>query len=182
MLWLHSEDPFKPSDFLQHVRHTTPLLDRKPIPDLPQLDLDNLELLNKYGEQVALTSNDDITKEPEWLFGESPDASGKIHDSIPCCVIAVEKSPRDVDVFYFYFYSYDRGANITQVLEPINGIFDLDDERRKLHFGDHVGDWENNMIRFRDGKPVGIYYSQHTTGQAFDWSSNDFSKEDGRVR
>ncbi len=41
--------------------------------------------------------------------------------------------------FFFYFYSYDRGANISQVLEPLDGLFkDVEDD---MHFGDHVGDW-----------------------------------------
>jgi hypothetical protein len=182
IVWLHSEDPFKPSDILQHVRHTTPWIGQKPIPGLPELNLDNLELLNQFGDEVMLTSNDDVIKEPAWILGESPDASGRIHDSIPCCVILVENSPQDVDVYYFYFYSYDRGGNISQVLEPIKGLFDdTDEEKRALHFGDHVGDWENNMIRFKDGKPTGIYYSQHAAGRAYDWSSEQLSKENGRA-
>jgi hypothetical protein len=113
--------------------------DFKPIPNLPELSLDNLATLNDFGDQVYLTSNDDATTLPAWLFGETPDASGKIHDAVPCTVILVERSPVDIDAFFFYFYSYDQGGNISQVLEPLDSLFKNDDG--SLHFGDHVGDW-----------------------------------------
>lgn len=69
LVWLHSEDPFRPSDILQHVRHTTPMVHMEPIAGLPELDLDNLSLLNQGlggSDQVALTANDDITQLPAW--------------------------------------------------------------------------------------------------------------------
>ncbi|KAE9973182.1 hypothetical protein EG328_004524 [Venturia inaequalis] len=180
LVWLHSEDPFRPSDIGEHLKHTTAKLNGKPISGLPALNLDNLELLNAHGKEVALTSNDDVETPSQWLFGETPNASGKLDSAIPCAVIMLEKTPRDVDVYYFYFYSYDRGANITQVLPPFNHIMDPNKTERKIHYGDHVGDWENNMIRFRDGVPTGIYYSQHRDGQAFDWDDEGIQKENNR--
>jgi hypothetical protein len=82
-----------------------------------------------------------VTAEPQapWLFGQSPDASGKIHGATPCAVIVVEKNGRDVDAFYFYFYSYDQGGNIEMVLPPMDRL--LIDTTGGKHFGDHVGDW-----------------------------------------
>ncbi|QDS76337.1 hypothetical protein FKW77_002752 [Venturia effusa] len=180
LVWLHSEDPFRPSDFGEHLKHTTAKLYGSPIPKLPILNLDNLELLNDYGKEVALTSNDDVTIIPQWLLGETPNASGAIETAIPCAIIMLEKTSRDVDVYYFYFYSYDRGANITQVLPPLNRIVSPNETEKYFHFGDHVGDWENNMIRFRDGLPTGIYYSQHSDGQAFDWNDDILQKESDR--
>lgn len=141
------------------------------------MSLNNLDLLKPFGRETALTSNDDVTKSPNWLYGEQPDASGIISNATPCAVIILEKTPRDVDVFYFYFYSYDRGANVTQVLPPFNAIFTLNETEQKIHYGDHIGDWENNMIRFRDGLPTGIYYSQHSDGRAFNWDSEALHKE-----
>jgi hypothetical protein len=41
---------------------------------------------------------------------------------------------------------------------------------------------EHNMIRFRQGKPEGIYYSQHSDGAAYDWSHEGLTIKDGRVR
>lgn len=125
---------------LEHIRHTTPAVNYSSVPDLPELNLDNLALLNNISsEEVALTSNDDVTTLPAWLYGQDPDESGRIANATPCVVILVERSPRDVDAFFFYFYSYDRGANITQVVEPLNRL--IEDTEHGMHFGDHVGDW-----------------------------------------
>ena len=130
-----------PSDLLAHIQHTTPFLDGKPIEGLPSLDLDNLEVLNKYGDRVALTSNDNILSNPPWLFGETPDATGRLHNSTACVVILVEKNDVDLDAFYFYFYTYNQGSNVTQVLEPLKSLLKGDEEHMAMHFGDHVGDW-----------------------------------------
>ncbi|KAI1759468.1 hypothetical protein GGR53DRAFT_513523 [Hypoxylon sp. FL1150] len=186
LVWLHSEDLFRPSDILQHVRHTTPMvrMESIAIAGLPELDLDNLALLNTQldSSAVALTANDDITALPAWLFGETPDESGRLHNATSCIVIIVESaegSSDDVDAFYFYFYSYNRGANITQVLAPIKSLIE-DGLEDGMHFGDHVGDWEHNMVRFRNGQPTGIYYSQHSDGSAYDWDDTALSKDDDR--
>lgn len=37
------------------------------------------------------------------------------------------------------------------------------------------------MVRFRDGKPTGIYFSQHRDGAAYSWDDTTVSKRDGRV-
>lgn len=116
----------------------------EPISGLPELDLDNLALLNERSEDdpVALTANDDVTSLPEWFLGEMPDDLGRIRNATPCVVILVEseEDSSDVDAFYFYFYSYDRGPNSTQVLPPIKGLLDGNIEP-SMSFGDHVGDW-----------------------------------------
>ncbi|KAL6874420.1 hypothetical protein HDV57DRAFT_227521 [Trichoderma longibrachiatum] len=179
LVWLHSEDPFRPADLLQHIRHTTPAINQTRISNLPELGLDNLALLNDVGGgKIALTSNDDVTTLPAWLYGSNPDDSGRIANATPCVVILVEHNARDVDAFFFYFYSYDRGANITQVLEPLNRL--IEDTEHGMHFGDHVGDWEHNMVRFRDEKPIGIWYSQHVSGAAYDWDHKALSMKDER--
>ncbi|GKT65660.1 vacuolar protein sorting-associated protein 62 [Colletotrichum tofieldiae] len=116
-------------------------LDGKQVPDIPALDLDNLEILNQFGDEVALTSKDDPTTYPAWLLGATPDTDGKIHNATPCVVILVEKNKRDVDAFYFYFYSYNEGPNVTQVLEPINRMVKGEKAASGMHFGDHIGDW-----------------------------------------
>ncbi|GJD01100.1 vacuolar protein sorting-associated protein 62 [Colletotrichum higginsianum] len=170
-----------PSDLLTHIQHTSPALDGRQIPDLPALDLDNLEILNSFGDEVALTSNDDPTTYPPWLLGASPDADGRIHNATPCVVILVEKSESDLDAFYFYFYSYNEGPNVTQVLEPFDRLVNGGKAASGMHFGDHIGDWEHNMIRFRDGKPTGMYFSQHVDGESYGWDDAKLSKVDGRA-
>ncbi|KAJ0118655.1 vacuolar protein sorting-associated protein 62 [Diaporthe amygdali] len=185
LVWLHSEDPFRPSDLFQHVRHTTPMVDGEPLDGLPELDLDNLALLNDRGPDgspVALTAaSGEVTHLPAWLLGETPDETGTLHNATACVVILVEFEGEsgDLGAFYFYFYSYNRGANITQVLEPIKGMLEGDVEPG-MHFGDHVGDWEHNMIRFRDGKPTGIYFSQHSGGAAYEWDDTALTVEHER--
>ncbi|KAF5384561.1 hypothetical protein D9757_006429 [Collybiopsis confluens] len=186
LVWLHSEDPFLPSDLLTHIQHTTPAINQVRIPGFDRkLNLDNLAGLNNLGEpdEVFLTSNDSPTSSPfpSWLYGQGPDSSGRIHDAVPCIVILVEKGLRELDAFFFYFYSYDQGGNITQVLEPLDSLFkDEPAVMQGMHFGNHIGDWEHNMIRFNDGKPIGMYYSQHSDGQAFVWDDSKLSKENGR--
>ena len=116
------------------------MVDQEPLAGFPELDLDNLAILNDVGDkQVALTSKDDVTALPAWLLGEAPDASGRIHNSTACVVILVEKAPGHVDAFFFYFYSYDRGANITQVMPPFDSM--VSTTEHGMHFGDHIGDW-----------------------------------------
>lgn len=146
LLWLHSEDLFRPSDLLSHVHHTTPQIAMEPVDGIRDLDLDNLAILNQKSTKnapVALTATDDITKWPSWLNGKTPmGSSGELQNDTACVVILVEseQDSRDTDAFYFYFYSYNRGANITMVLQPLRGLLEgkLEDN---MHFGDHVGDW-----------------------------------------
>ncbi|KAG6019414.1 hypothetical protein E4U40_007065, partial [Claviceps sp. LM458 group G5] len=122
LVWLHSLDPFRPSDLLTHVRHTTPTIDQVPVPNLPSLTLDTLALLNGLNGTVALTSKDDVTTLPSWLMGDVPDETGRTANATACVVILVDKGQDELDAFYFYFYSYDRGANLTQVVEPLNRL------------------------------------------------------------
>ncbi|KJK67860.1 Plant protein of unknown function DUF946 [Aspergillus parasiticus SU-1] len=46
-----------------------------------------------------------------------------------------------------------------------------------MEFGDHIGDWsfdrEHNMIRFSEGVPQAIWYSQHASGQAFTYGATE---------
>ncbi|KAJ9504146.1 hypothetical protein H2202_000202 [Exophiala xenobiotica] len=168
IIWLHSDDPFMPSDILSHVLHTKPYKKSQPIPDVPDLGLDNLSSLNDYGTNIFLTSIDNVTSHPSWLRGETPETTtGALHNSTACAVVLINKTDSILDAFYFYFYSYDEGADITQVLPPLNRL--LPDAKPGDHFGNHVGDWEHNMIRFKDGVPYGIWFSQHGSGEVCLW-------------
>jgi hypothetical protein len=37
------------------------------------------------------------------------------------------------------------------------------------------------MVRFRDGEPTGIYFSQHSSGNALKWEDRGLSREGERV-
>ena len=105
---------------------------------------------------MYLTSKDDITTNPSWLNGVSPDSSEKTENAVPCAVIVNDHGDGTVDAFYMYFYSYNWGGEV-----KIFGLIDLG------NFDDHVGDWEHTMIRFVNGKPTYVWYSQHANGEAF---------------
>ncbi|OAP55667.1 hypothetical protein AYL99_09819 [Fonsecaea erecta] len=175
IVWLHSDDPYMPSDILTHVSHTVPRIGLEAIVDtLPLPNLENLSLLNRlgasHGTDVFLTAVGDVSTFPDWVLGETPDATGALHNSTACAVVVVEKQTPAavwVDAFYFYFYSWNEGADIRQVVPPLNKLFP--DSKPGDHYGNHLGDWEHNMIRFANGTPTGIYFSHHTSGEACAW-------------
>jgi hypothetical protein len=128
-------------------------IDNPPSP----LTLDNLDALNTYGKNgmnVYLTSNLDVTKSPKWLNGVVPDSSGKTDDAVSAAIIVNDRGAGKVDAYYMYFYAYNMGNTV---------LFQ--------ELGNHIGDWEHNMIRFQDGKPKEIWYSQHGNGEAFLYSA-----------
>lgn len=165
-----------PSDISTHVLHTEPKRGFQSISSNSTLDLNNLSSLNVFGDDIFLTAANRSDYAP-WLYGETPDDSGALHNSTACAVVMVERTPQDLDVFYFYFYSFNEGGDITQVVPPLEKI--LPDAKPGDHYGNHVGDWEHNMIRFRDSKPTGIYFSQHGSGQSCAWDDGTCLSKQG---
>jgi hypothetical protein len=146
------------------------------------LDLDNLSALNKYGNDgkgVYLTAIDNVTTTPDWFFGETPDSNGALHNSTACAIVIVERpnTKDELDAFYFYFYTWNEGADIEQVVKPMDKL--IPDAKPGDHYGNHVGDWEHNMIHFKAGKPMGIWFSQHAFGQACDWADETCLSKQG---
>lgn len=94
-----------------------------------------------------------MTKKPEWIKGTKPDSNGKTNNAMTAAVIVNDKGNGNVDAFYMYFYAYNYGGEVLGW--------------SKLNFGNHVGDWEHTMVRFLNGEPQSIWYSQHANGQAF---------------
>lgn len=124
------------------------------------MTLDNLDSLNAFangGTDVYLTSNEGIAALPSWFQGVKPDASGNTGSTIASAIVTVSKPNNIVDAFYFYFYAYNQGNWVLNL--PV------------LEFGDHVGDWEHTMVRFSNGVPQAVWYSQHSSGQAFTYSA-----------
>lgn len=131
--------------------------------------LQTLDQLNSFGTEVYLTSVDDITKNPSWIKGVTPNAQGKTENATTSVIITTDKGNGIVDAFYMYFYAYNWGG---KVLNWINlGRSGHAHWNHSLIFflGNHVGDWEHNMIRFQNGVPTYIWYSQHSDGQAFNY-------------
>ncbi|KYK60471.1 vacuolar sorting-associated protein [Drechmeria coniospora] len=84
--------------------------------------------------------------------GHKPDASG--YSRAPAVLILVDKGSGILDAFWFFFYSYNLGQTVLGI-----------------RFGNHIGDWEHSMIRFENGEPRGIFFSEHEGGQAYAWDA-----------
>jgi hypothetical protein len=152
MVFLYSEDPWKPSDISTQLNNTEPRVDFKVVSQQPTT-LDNLSFLNNLGGgNVYLTSKIKpyASPVPGYLFGVLPNAEGKTEGAVSSTIIVNDHGDGTVDAFYFYFYAFDRGA---------------------LSIGNHVGDWEHSMIRFVNKTPSALWYSQHSAGQAFKYSA-----------
>ncbi|KAL8667186.1 MAG: hypothetical protein Q9202_000758 [Teloschistes flavicans] len=141
-VWLQSQDPYFPSDIGAQLAHTKPEVNFNVVNGAPNpLTLDNLASLNGLGgSNVYLTSVDDVTKSPAWLQGVRPDSNGKTNGARSCAVIVNDHGSGNVDAYYMYFYAFNQG----------NTVFGQE-------IGDHVGDWEHNMIRFKNGIPQAIW-------------------------
>lgn len=74
--------------------------------------------------------------------------------SAPATLIVVDKGNGIIDAFWFYFYSYNLG-------NKVGG----------MHFGNHIGDWEHSLVRFQNGIPRGVFFSEHSGGQAYAYSA-----------
>jgi len=72
----------------------------------------------------------------------------------PVVMLVVDKGEGIVDAFYFFFYSFNLGNKVLNI-----------------RFGNHVGDWEHSLIRFKDGVPKSMFFSQHATGAAYTWDA-----------
>ncbi|KAF7924679.1 uncharacterized protein EAE97_010630 [Botrytis byssoidea] len=157
LVWLDQSEMYFPSDIYAQVLNTKPYVNRSLIPEdtLPSpLNLETIDQLNNWGTEVYLTSTVDITTSPTFLTGVVPSSTtGRTQDAISCSVILTDHGDGLVDVFYMYFYAYNQGNTV------------LGQE-----LGNHIGDWEHNMIRFVNGTPQAVWYSQHANGQAFKYS------------
>lgn len=167
IVYLHSADPNLPSDIRTHLSNTEARTDYARIPSAPSpLTLSNLDSLNEFGndgDDVYLTVQpDDAVPDAGFLRGTTPNEAGETEDATTSVVIVNDKGDGVVDVFYFYFYSFDWGGRYLG-----------------MNIGNHVADWEHNMVRFRDGEPRAVWYSQHAQGQAFEYQAVE--KEGRRV-
>ncbi|KAH6672107.1 hypothetical protein B0J14DRAFT_655979 [Halenospora varia] len=158
LVYLDTGEAYFPSDIASQIDNTHPAINLTAIPNPPALTVENLDTLNTFGQNgmnVFLTSNLDVSKTPSWLLGEVPDSTThKTAKAISCAIITTDHGNGSLDAFYMYFYAYNQG----------NTVFGKE-------LGDHIGDWEHNMIRFKDGKPQTIWYSQHGNGEAFTYKA-----------
>lgn len=159
---LFSGEEFWPCDMAEHLLHTTPFLNYTPIEEMKDdRTLDNLHELNSFGRYTYLQSNDNVEERPNWLGGarnipESSESDGtpRGRSSAPAVLVVIPKGNGIVDAFWFYFYSYNLG----------NKVFNV-------RFGNHIGDWEHSLVRFKDGKPTEVFVSEHSFGEAYGYDA-----------
>jgi hypothetical protein len=172
--YLFTEEEYWPGIMEEHLENTTPYLNYDPVSeDFRNPDLHNLHKLNEIGgRRIYLTSNDDPESYPYWLSGQDNIPEGwkswdrkKMGDvkssdnsnrsNAPVILIVVDKGDK-VDAFWFFFYSFNLGNQVLGV-----------------RFGNHVGDWEHTMVRFKKGKPTEVFYSEHEWGSGYNWEDAD---------
>lgn len=161
LVYLDPTEAYLPADIGSQLKYCTPKLhSAAPISGATSpLSVANMDGLNAFGPSngtgVYLTSNDDVATvpQPQWLGGVRPDSTGKTGGAISSAVIVADKGNGLVDAFYFYFYAFDDGGIVLG-----------------MNLGNHIGDWEHNMVRFQNGVPQAVWYSQHSAGQAFKYS------------
>ncbi|KAH8690490.1 hypothetical protein BGW36DRAFT_439623 [Talaromyces proteolyticus] len=156
VVWLDVNETYFPSDLYAQVQHSYPAVNSTKITGYTTpLTLDNLDELNDFGNtSVYLTSDEGIQANPSWFSGVKPDSNGKSGDATSCAIVTYDHGNGTVDAFFFYFYAYNQG-------DKVLGMW----------FGDHVGDWEHNMVRFENGEPQALWYSQHASGEAFTYNA-----------
>ncbi|PVF99090.1 hypothetical protein CPB86DRAFT_320176 [Serendipita vermifera] len=172
LVYLHSEDEYFPGIPSEHVsnmipRNFTGTPIAVPEDHRGKLSMLKLDVINK--PDVFLTLEKDIRSDPrcpELLSSHcKPDAQGK--SLSPVWIIVRDKTGvcdgegPIVDVFYFFFYPYNQGNTV---------LF--------KHFGNHVGDWEHAMIRFRKSVPEAMHLSAHSDGNSWTWDK--FEKKGDR--
>jgi len=94
------------------------------------------------------------TRRSKSKWRRSLDARTGGRSDAPAILIVVDKGNGVVDAFWFYFYSYNLGNVVLNV-----------------RFGNHVGDWEHTMVRFKNGTPKAMFFSEHDFGAAFTYKA-----------
>lgn len=166
---LYSEELFYPGSVTEFVPHfylsTATTNWTQPI-CISNLTLSAQLLREEVGDpnaELFLTSIDQWQKnglhsefEP-WLTGYDvyrPNIwSGKIEEAF-ATLILVEKE-EFIDAFWFYFYPYNFGPFVMG----------------RGPFGDHLGDWEHSVIRYRNSTPQIVWMSAHGGGSAFTYEA-----------
>ena len=72
----------------------------------------------------------------------------------PAVLVTVEKGRGIIDAFWFFFYSFNLGNAVLNV-----------------RFGNHIGDWEHSVVRFQDGIPKAVYFSEHNFGSSYSYQA-----------
>ena len=164
-VFLHDEERYWPSDSAEHLAHSTVALGEEQNAVAFNLSLAGLDELNALngsaaGHEAYLVAEEDPETRPEWMLSRvnRPDDAGR--SRAPAVLICVPKPDDTLDAFWFFFYSFNEG----------NTVFGT-------RYGNHIGDWEHTMVRFRQGKPQALYLSRHSWGSTYHY---DTMEKDGQ--
>ncbi|KAK2805599.1 hypothetical protein FQN50_006114 [Emmonsiellopsis sp. PD_5] len=152
-----------PASFATLVTNAVPTINHVPlngtVKPLTLHNLDSLNAMRGEDKEVFLTSKEGIRALPKWFEGTRPDGKGRTGEAVSAVVVVREHGDgRTVDGFYFYFYAW---------------VYNDGTEVIGIKFGCHVGDWEHSMVRFVDEKPQSVWFSQHSSGQAFTYQATE---------
>lgn len=118
------------------------------VDDPEELDRGTQEELDREAEQIA----SELRKRSLLGTPFTGDHGGR--SDAPVILIVAPKPNGIIDAFWFFFYSYNLG----------NTVFNV-------RFGNHVGDWEHTVLRFQDGEPIEVFFSEHYFGEAYSYSA-----------
>ena len=116
----------------KHLENTHPTINFTALTGGPDpLTLDNLNELNKLGgEDIFLSSIEDVTTLPKFLHGQEPNqVTYRTDNAKSCVVIVVDKGDGIIDAFYMYWYIFNDGPSALG-----------------HQVGNHLGDWYAALI------------------------------------
>lgn len=162
VLYLYSEERYLPGSIEEYIRHFMVSTKSRNI-TAPVCLSELTSMANSWDvdSKKYLTCREQWYDNPPWLRGLSPRAEDGYVDA-PATLIVVEKPGDVVDAFWFYFYPFNLGPFVMG----------------RGPFGNHLGDWEHTLTRFRGGKPELVWMSAHGGGTAYVWDS--LERQDGR--
>ncbi|OAX79774.1 hypothetical protein ACJ72_05906 [Emergomyces africanus] len=142
-----------PSSFAMLVANSIPTVNYTPVADIPStLTLDNLDSLNSLGgKDIFLTSKEGIRRCQSGSAARGPTRLARLWTLSRPSLLKKRFGGVIIDDI-----RYNQGNTVLGI-----------------QFGNHVGDWEHNMIRFENGEPQAIWYSQHAAGQAFEYQATE---------
>lgn len=121
-------------------------------------DLHSIQKTSGFSpDDIYLTALSDFDSDPEWITGVKnvPDIGTGLLRDAPAVLIVVDKGEDIIDAFWFYFYSFNLGPFV------MGGG----------PYGNHVGDWEHSLVRFRKGVPELVWMSAHGGGAAYSFNA-----------
>ncbi|AET37472.1 uncharacterized protein Ecym_1225 [Eremothecium cymbalariae DBVPG len=157
LVHLYSEEVYLPGDVADYVQYFELRDELGNIVKRGPLDIkaDFSDITGEKSKNLYLTSLDDVTTNPKWLFGDKPDYGTGYIAKAAANLIVVDKGNGWVDAFWFYFYPFNLGPFVTG-FGP---------------WGNHIGDWEHSVVRYWDGEPQYLWMSAHSDGGGYLYSA-----------